>query len=840
MAKHQSKQPSQKRVSSTEPKLAENSFEMQLQELLKQKKYRQALEEIKKIQRSHPNIEFTPFESEIWLLRGQQEFKKQDLKQAEKSFKRALELGLVGEVHYWQAKCLLELNQLDAAVNLLRDAFVADTLTKDYNICYLKLLLLKGDTATVEQLINQQSKRFSTTQLHWVQGTLALKNGQWAAALTSFEKIKRPTTPGDVPIAWIAYTQQANSNWDAAASILGLQLSEQLSGLTHGKPKYLEHPILERLANFQLALTGLPSLEPENLEREDKETQEALTVMAILQQIDQENYHDAAHMLLEMVRRSTRLKELERLRPALFTLAGQQALTQGEIECVELFWQPLLTEQPFNPQLAVNLLEVLEVNDSNQERQRLLTRLLKWLEQEGKQNPQEWPTERLKLTQAHIHCRMADAYMALDRDRAAFSSVQQAERICPTSPEVQGRKGLVAASQENYQEAIALLTQAIEGGCRYEEVYGILLRCWDELEDKQGRNEARRRFGKYFGDVSVDTEVETLPWVEALSTLSYPFFSHLVHRGDQKDPALDACRIFVNAVQGSPTSGGRVSLNQVAAAHSWETLLQKLTGNEQIPVLQAIALSLHLFAKREKGIAALTNQYVQKLFGLSAEHPEAKVAHLVVLAVKEGNPQKLDVPLRAYLDTMPQPGNALANIQLLVRRFGCIATLIPTLDEALRREPQNPLLLLARATTYPVEHPNYEQFKQQGFELARRLQDAKALQAFREEQAFLSEQETHAIMPDPDKFDNLNLSDIDDLVEGMIRKLFGSKIPKAELERMLPELKQMMLNSMPNFVDDDDDDNDDDELDLDSIFGNLPQNSRKPKGRRRKGFQELF
>lgn len=498
----------------------------------------------------------------------------------------------------------------------------------------------------------------------------------------------------------------------------------------------------------------------------------------------------------------------------------------------------ILREAPFNPQLAVNLLEVLDANNSDQERPRLLTRLLKWLEQEAKQKPQEWPAERLKATLAHLHCKMADAYMALDRDRAAFGSLQQAERIHSTSPEVLGRKGLIEAMEENYTEAIALITQAIEGGCRYEEIYGCLLKCWNELGDKQAFNEARRRFGKYFDDFSVETEVEVLPWVEALSTLNYGFFSRLVQGKEQKDPALRACQIFINAVQSPPNSGGRVSLNQKAATEAWETYIKKLSGSEQIPVLQAIALAIHLFAKREKGIAALTSQYLQKLFNLSAEHPEARVAHLVVLAVKEGSPQKLEYPLRLYTDTMPQPGNALANIQLQARRFGWITTLIPALDEALRREPQNPLLLLARATTYPVDKPKYEQLKQEGFELARRLQDAKALQAFREEAAYLTAQETQSIMPDPEKFDNLNMSNIDDLLEGMIRKLFGSKMPKAEFERMLPELKQMMLNTMPDFSDDDEEE--EEEPDLDFIFRNLPPTRKKQKGRRKGGFQELF
>ncbi|ODH00890.1 hypothetical protein A4S05_03640 [Nostoc sp. KVJ20] len=829
MAKHESKHHSPKHVSSTGTKLAENPFQVKLQELLKQKKYRQALEEIKKNQRSHPDIEFTPKESEIWLLRGQQEFQKQDFKQAEKSFGRALQLGLAGEAHYWQARCLLELNQLDVALNLLREAFEAGNLTKDYSISYLKLLLLKGDIATVEQLINQQSKRFSAAQLHWVRGVIALKNEQPQAALTSFQKIKRPITPGDLPNAWLVYSQQVSGSWSAAANLLGLQSSR----FTFGRPKYLEHPILERLATSQQAKTGEPPLNPQNLEQSDQVIQDAISALAIVQLINDGNHHDAAHVLLRMERCADRFPELNILRTSLLTLAGQQALNQGQAECAELFWQPLLTEKPFNPQLAVNLLEVFEVTDSEQERRRLLTQLLKWLEQEGKQKPQEWPAERLKPTLAHLHCRMADAYMALDRDRAALGALQQAERICPTSPELLGRKGLFAAMEENYTEAIALITQAIEGGCRYQEIYDGLLSCWDELGDKQARNEARRRFGKHFGDFSIESEVEVLPWVDAISTLSYPFFSRLVQGKEQKDPALRACQIFVNAVQSSPNSGGRVSLNQKAATEAWEALLEQISGNEQIFVLQAIALSIHLFAKREKGIAALTNQYLQKLFNLSAEHPEARVAHLVVLAVKEGSPQKLESPLRAYLDTMPQPGNALANIQLQARRFGWITTLIPALEEALRREPQNPLLLLARATTYHLNQPKYEQLKQEGFELARRLQDAKALQAFREEQAFLAAKETQSIMPDPEKFDNLNMSNIDDLLEGMLKKLFGSKIPQAEFEKMLPELKQMMLNSMPNFLDDDEEEDDESEIDLDFIFRSLPPTSRKPKGRRR-------
>jgi tetratricopeptide (TPR) repeat protein len=801
--------------------------------LIRQQKYRQALDEIKKVRRTDPEIRFSPSEAEIFSLQGQQEFEKQSFKHAETSFRRALDLGLKGEAHYWIARSLLAQKRLDAAFEFIKKAFDDQTLPKDYAICYLKLLLLKGETETVEALISKQSKRFSAAQMHWGRGVLALKAEQPEDALVSFEKIKRPLTPGDLPTAWVAYTRQQLGNWTVAGNLLGLRspLSFNFLSLAPMEPK---SPILKRLGLFQQAKTGEPPFTPMDMETQtDPATQEALTALATLQRVDESDYHTAAHVLLSLRRRPVHLPELQILRPNLMILAGQQALEGGEPECSETFWKPLLNEQPFNPQLAVNLLAALEQNGSEQERQRLLTRLLKWVEQEAKKNPAEWQGDRLKLTLAHLHCQIADTWIATKRYRAALGEVQQAERICPTSPEVIGRQGLIKANDEDYPEAIKLLTQALEQGCQYDQVYDALLNAWDELDDAQAKLEARRRFGKTFGDSNPEMEIQFAPWLDALYTKSYPFFSRLVQK-ENPDAPLRACQIFVEAVQSPPNSGGRVSLNQPQAQTAWDELLAGLSGDQQIPTLQAIALATHLFAKREKGIAAVINQYTKRLFDLSKDFPEAREAHLVVLAIKESNITKLVSPMRAYLDTMPQPGNALAQLQLQARRLGPFANLLSFIEEALQREPQNPMLLLAKATTYAPSSRNYEQVKQEGFEIARRVQDAKALHAFREEQAFLNLREAQSIMPNPERLDDMDEDDMMDVLEAMIRKMFGSKIPKAELDRMMPELKSQMLNNFPgdDFCDEEDDydENEDDFFGGFNFFG---------KPQKRKTFRDL-
>lgn len=815
-----------------QPQSPQKALTALLDQLLSQHKYRQALDEIKKFRRTHPGLEVIPSEAAIWLQRGQHELAKNEFKQAESSLRQALDLGeLTGSAYYWLGRTLLQQNKVDAALEVIQAAFEQGTLPKDYAICYPKLLLLKGDTEAVAQLISNQPKRFSAAQLHWLQGVVNLKANKPEQALVSFKKIKRAVTPEDVPAAWIAYTQQQMGNWSEAAKTLGLQFPRY--GYGYFRPPLPQEPIMQRLGIMQRAKTGEPPLAPADVARAEPALQQPMTLLALVKLMELEDYHNAAHILLDIGNLGSQWPEVMALRPAVLTLAGDQALRSEEPECTEAFWEALLKEQPFDPQLAVNLLDVLDQTGSSAAAQRLLTRLMKWVEQDKKKNPEQWPGDRFPLTLANLRCRLADTYVEMGKQRAAFGEIKQAERIYPNSPEVIGRKGLMTAAEREWEAAIPLLTQALEQGCKSEEVYEVLLRAWDELDNPQAKLEARRRLGQPFGDLNPEQDVRFEPWLDALYTQRYAFFSRMV-QGEQKEtPPLRACQIFVEAEQGRTSNGSKAILDQAQATEEWEQLLSTLSEAEQIPVLMAIALSIYLFAKREKGIAALINRYAQRLFELG-DNPQAREAHLIVLATKESNQAKLTVPVQSYLNKSPQPGNALAQVQLQVRRFGSIRHLQPFIQEALKREPQNPLLLLALATTHAPTHPDYETLKQQGFDIARRIQDAKALQAFREEEAFTTVAEAQKYMPNPDTFDPDNDAQMMRAMEGMIRSVFGKQIPKAELDRMMPMLMSQMINEMGALngedFDDDDDDFDDRDIDLDMIFGN-------PK--KRKSFRDL-
>ena len=763
----------------------------QIETLLKQKKYRQAIDEIKKLQRSQPNVTLSIDESIVWAYRGRDELMSDDLKAAENSFRQALKLGCLDHGYYGLAKALLRQNRLDAALDLIHDAFDRQKLPKENAICYLKLLLIKGDRDTVETLISTQPKRFSAAQLHWVRGVLALQSNDAKAALTSFQKIKKPLTWGDSPDAWMAYTYQQQENWDEAAKKLGL--FPYGNSRTSAEPNLANHRVLSKLATYQQAIfkrrTSL-------LAKNDRAATEIFDALGVIQLISEGNVHDAGHIMLKLPA-SSRVNDLMALRSKILQLAGQQAMQQEKMSCVMVLWQPLVTGKTFDVDVAVNLLMVLEREEEYQEKHRLLTRLIKWIEEEAKR--ERWSDDLRKLILAHAHCLVADCLMDLDRGRAAVGAVQQAERLCPTSPEVMGRKGFILEGEDKFDEAIDQFKQALEKGCQSPHVYLALKECLEENGRESEVLGIRKRYGKNFGDLEIESSVEMDEWIEALSTRRYDFFSALIPPVKSANPPLRACQIFKEFTHGNLTGTGKISIHQDKAIAAWDKLLAPLNPTTQVTTLQAIALCIEILAKRDKGIAALITHYMLKITALKLQVPAATVAHLIVLATREKTSARLQGPIMFYLNTQPSPSNALAQLQLQVRWFNSGCSLQPFIEKALLQEPQNPLLLLAKATTYGSNSRSYGQLRDQSFELARQLQDAQALQAIRIEDYYVNTQEVQNAIPNPTNLanlDNLSSDEFDIFFENMIRQTVGKNVSKAELDRLMPILKEKFFEDM--------------------------------------------
>lgn len=803
----------------------------QFQAYVEQKSYTQALTRLQQIQRLDPQATLKPSEAELYSLKGQEAFESRQYAQAEKALKKALELGLDNEAHYWLAKTLLALDRLDEALELLQIAFNNKILSKDYAGCYLKLLFLKGEVQTVEELIAQKSK-FYAPQLHWARGMLALKSGELQDARTHFEKMGRPATPGDAPTAWEIYAQQQLGEWDQLPDLIKRVPVPSLFG-SPLVPSLPEHPALQRLTLVVAIQTGKPPLNDiiDGID-ENFSKPEALLLLQMLHLIDRGDYHGAAYCFGQLNSTYQKSPELQSLVRPLMLLAGEQAFKDDELEDAVSLWSPLLKQKPFDPKLALKLQQVLDFKSSHRERQRILNQLIDWVKQEARQNPQTWPEQNLNPVLAKLHCLLADTLIANNQRKKAIKTLQESERLNPNAPDLVGRWGLIAYGEDRWEEAIPLLRQALEGGCEYEEVYGSLLNILGERGESKKRAELRRQFGKTFGDFQIEEDLALPVWVEVFSARSYALFSELAFR-KADESALRACQIFVNTSEDEPSSSDRVELQQDRADRRWTELLKPLTDQERIPVLQAIVLCIHRYAKRKKGITGLLKSYMQNLKDLSEQYVEAQVAHLILQVVKESKLEKVQSDVQNYLDQQPQPGVALAQLQIQVRHFGSTRILEPMLETALAREPQNPQLLLAKATLFHYQSSDYIELRDQGFELARRLQDAQALQMFREEDSYVATLMTEAIIPDI-LFGGGSL-DPKDMLRRIARQALGEEVPPEIIDAMLPEFEKMM-GGFPDF---DEDEDDSFNFSFDPFGTDLPfgKQKSKSKSRPKRGFQ---
>ncbi len=776
----------------------------QVQKLIQKKSYRQAIEKIKQISKMHPEAEIRPTEAEIWALQGQQEYHLGQHRQAQASLHQAIELGTAAESYYWLARSLMVSDDAATALETMRSAFDREILTKDYAGCYLKLLLLEGATEQVADLLKTQAKRFSAAQINWAKGFISLKAGELSEALGYFQKMDGNATPGDSPESWLVYVQQQLGNWPQAENSLNLPKSiGQGRSLSSLLPT---HPAISRLSLVQAFSPQASPRAVELLNRLDGKQRILSAVVKFVQLLDKSDYHNAAHILQKIPHPCLEFPEIDGLYRSVMVLAADQAMDELEVECVVPFLESVVYESPFDVQVVLKLRFVYDIEGYPlQSIKRLLSYFSTEVKKLAQEQPQNWSVPRLNAALAKINCWLVDACIEQGSTQQGYNALQAAIALCPESPEVIGRQGLKAYSQGDKSKAIELLTKSLEGGCKYDEVYEQLLNALKAKGDQNAVKDIQRRFGKTFEDEDAPNidGVEIPEWIEALSSQNYRLFESLIEEtDDQKNAAIKACQIFMAAVEGGVTnSAGKVGFDQNWAVQKWQQLLQDMTNDEKVLAIQAIFLAIQLFTKRQKGVAALQADYLQQLQAI--QQPEAQVAYLMLWAIKGDRLPALQISVRSYLSLSPQPGLALAQLQLQVRYFTATTSLRPLIDEFLRQDAQNSQLLLAKATTYPNESKDYQNLKEQGFDLARRLQDDAALQAYRIEDRLQSSRLSNALFSALKDGRGL---DSNDAVKQMISNMLGDKASPEKMAEILPKLMELFEDDEDDFDDEDEED----------------------------------
>lgn len=756
--------------------------------LVEAKEYRRAIALLERIKRSEPGTVFSPPEAEIWFLKGQEELETRLFKAADSSFRQALSLGLGGKAYYGAAQALLALDRLDEAIALLQEGFDSQKLTSEFNLCYAKLLLIKGDTEAVEDLIANQKKSFKALEIHWLKGALALLQQDYGTSLEHFRKVNSPLTPKDNPLIWKVYALQALEKWPEASKLLEAdqpQPPPKKFSLSFITARRHSHCVLQRLALYQCLQTQRP-FERDFL-TDNSLVDELRPAIVLVLQLLARDYLQAGLAYLNLDNHAQRWPEIQSLKNPLLLMAGQQACAQNRPESALKLWLPLANGRDFNLQLVINVIRLLDEENVFQERQRLLVRLIKWLGERGKQESKDFPPDLLSYILAYAYCLSADGLVVMGKFSMALGELQRAERLCAQSPEVLARKGIVEYSEDNYEMAVSLLTEALANGTQLIDAYECLLKSLVKLDRQDEVAAVRSRFGERFKD-SPHEQSDFDNWEMALASMSFPVFSMMLEDQEEEDGPLLACKIFIKHSQGPINSGGKISLAQKAASREWDLHLAKLEPVLRTQTLTAIALCIHLFSKREKGIAALLKVYLQQLAHLREQIPAAQQDYLMLMALRDNNHTILEPLIKTYIDSQPEKTSALALLQLRLRFFTTPkqrTVLQPYLQTAYQKEPQNPLLLLAIATTHNPNSPTYKQYQKQSFEIARRLQDAQALQACRQESQLLSLRDKQDVLLRLHNSPPRGGKELQELAEILAGDFFEGQVPPAEIMAML-------------------------------------------------------
>ncbi|MEM9214178.1 MAG: tetratricopeptide repeat protein [Cyanobacteria bacterium P01_F01_bin.150] len=791
------------------------SPEKRIQSFLDQHRYEQAISLFRGL--DDEKKKSLPFsEADLWGQQGRYECQNSLYEKAEVSLRKAIELDNSDSVDavkdktkknhnvddapiYWLSKTLLNQDKEGEALELIETAFNEQRLDKNLGACYLKLLFINDQGDRVQAILDtpKLSKRFFAPQLHWARGILAIQSEKFGAkdgALTHFKKLKNSVTPGDNVSVWTAYTHQRAGNMAKATEMLISPFSRaSIFASISAKPS---HPAMERLAIAQAIATDVSIKDTVSMEEFSSNQKEAVLIFELTHLLEEDRAHDAANIFLDLPPSAINTyPEIAQLQKPLMLVAGSEAYRSREPDSTIEFWKSVLDIPAFDPKLALRLHKVLLEEDEDREIIALMPRLIEWVTQDCKQNPAMWPKDKLDAVLAKLNCRLMDAHMGMGQYKNMERILKNVTRLYPDNPEVIGRHGLEAVINGKEEKGIDLLRKALDGGCDYPTVYFMLI---DHLDHEDDVYEVRAKYGKRFGDIAVEADKPSLPdWVDALLMNNYDLMERYLDEKRQRSPSLDAIKILFDSAKDEPSKTHKITLDSDAASAQWDKLLEKHPPETQVSILQAIVLVVQNHAKRnKKGIKALQDKYQVKLIELSETLPEAGIAQKALLVIRGGlSSERLMTTVKLTVERSLNPGKTLAAIQQKARWFKSGAVLRPYIDELLKKDSQNPQLLLAKATTYSDRSSEYATFHDQGFELARRLQDSDALQAFREEDAFLSQTATSRVFKGVGSLD-LERMDPAQLLRRMIREMLGEDIPDSMIDAMLPGLIEKMEAEM--------------------------------------------
>lgn len=570
----------------------------ELQQLMGQHHYGQALKKLQQIRRSYPteypdkNLPTLGF---LWLKLGQYHRTQGQVSGAEEALTRALQEFQEYDAYYDLAKLWLDHDRLEEAHTLLATAFEDGTLPPTLAGCYLKVLALKADYATLSHLRHHQGDRFLAEQLTWLDAILALHQGDRTQALDKFQTLTQPVTPGDHPEAWFLALTHPGPLHPRMAELLELSSANPFApnppqpapkqGRKKATPskvkapppppspsdlsplvvtRYPQHPALQWLANHMITHHRLPLAWNLKMVPQGNSLHPNHQNIALLQQfpqwIEQEEYSKISKNLHKIS------WEHKPIPPSLYPLF-HEILAKEVFSLIDSQHDPEIGVQilqnglncfGFHPQFMALLRLCFFVMERHEEARQILQELRQWMIADAKDHPDRWPTPNLEQNLAITWCyEMEELVRSQPNSPQTHEQLgqclQQAKALAPDYPMVLGFEGLLTSLNGELPQALEYLTLALEEKSFHDvQFYRAAVQIAERLDRPDVFRKLYKKHGVDIHDELSDRQVEMLLecplWLQCFIQDSYWNFSDAVEvkysdlqerLGEQFDTSLD-------------------------------------------------------------------------------------------------------------------------------------------------------------------------------------------------------------------------------------------------------------------------------------------------------------
>ncbi len=681
---------------------------------INQNKFRQAAIELKNVLKCNPNADLTKEKIAIHILRGNSFLDSKNHQSSWDEFKAAL---IIDPQNITTIKALagyyINSEQITKGYEWLKNLFDNNELPKDSSVLYIKFLMLLDHWDQIEKIISNHKSRFWAADIHWAKGVLLFKADKFQEAMKSFNKAKKNNQWLHQAYAWSLWSRIKSSDENFGYGYLDRVQSENVK-IELEKEYYIK---------YDVPLHGWFNLGY----KKDNTTE-------LYSDIKKKNWQNVAQAHDRGKIKPGSFVNKPQILAKIYFLAAEDEYRNEKDNRFFNYMNKALSYQPDNLNYHIKAC-LLTATIPEKKSLAFFQRTELLIKQKARENSQNWSKEQIEYYLAELDIIQAKIHYSLDNKKKFKELCLKAEQLAIVSPHAYfALYKFYNEMQNNDNKAIFYLEKMFEIK-RYSDV------TYDNLKSLYSKNnyqdkllKLREKYGKEFDDEIIPDQTLRLYLGNALSSKDSEYLDEIYQERMEKNHPLDPLVEFIIDLFDENydlAKRQKANVNEKKLDSIFNSTLANLKPDSFFKplVYELTILALNGFNLKTKAKKML-NQW-EKILQSKTDSKTHYKSYFIVQCILNKPEKHIEAELAKLLRKFAQPLNHLIELQMVLYSYGHYGTLRKNLKEPLDKDPENPGLLLAYATSFSENSTDHDIYFQKGLKLAGKLQDTEVLNYYK-------------------------------------------------------------------------------------------------------------